>query len=109
MATSTTAYVREVRNVRATNLEIDDDGFTLELDDGRTLTVPIVWFPRLSYSTQAERENWQFLGDGVGIHWPDLDEDISVRHLLDGRGSNEGRASLKRWLDSRAAKEKTDA
>lgn len=107
MATSVTTQIREVREVRATALTIDEDGFTLELDDGRTLTVPIVWFPRLSYGTPEERENWLFIADGVGIHWPDLDEDISVRHLLEGRGSNEGQASLKRWLEARTAKEQS--
>jgi len=98
MATSTTTSLREAR---AMGFKVDDDSLTVELDDGRTLTVPILWFPRLAYGTPEERSNWMLMGDGVGIHWPDLDEDISVQHLLVGRGSTEGRASLKRWLDAR--------
>jgi hypothetical protein len=73
----------------------------VDLDDGRTITVPVLWFPRLSEGSTEELSNWRFIGDGEGIHWPDLDADIKVQHLLEGRGSNESQRSLKRWLEER--------
>ena len=76
---------------------------TAELSDGRTISVPLDWFPRLVHSTTEERRNWRFIGKGQGIHWPDLDEDISVEGLLAGRPSGESQGSLKRWLEARDA------
>ena len=64
------------------DVRIDENALTVELDDGRTIIVPIVWFPRLTDGSMAERDNWRFIGDGIGIHWPDLDEDISVGGLM---------------------------
>jgi hypothetical protein len=72
-----------------------------ELSDGRALSVPFLWFPRLVHATEAERANWRLIGQGQGIHWPDLDEDISVQGLLAGRPSGGSHASLKRWLEAR--------
>jgi len=72
------------------------------LSDGRTITVPLVWYPRLLHVTENERSNWRFIGRGEGIHWNDLDEDISVEGLLTGRHSGESQPSLKRWLENRA-------
>jgi len=73
--------------------------------DGRTIIVPIVWYPRLKHGTAKERANWRLIGQaGNGIHWPSLDEDISVRNLLLGKPSGESQASLKRWLDARSAR-----
>ena len=67
-----------------------------------TISVPLTWFPRLLHGTPAERENWRFIGDGEGIHWPELDEDIEVRHLLlAGIPSQESQHSLQMWLESR--------
>ena len=86
------------------DVRIDENALTVDLDDGRTITVPIVWFPRLTDGTGTERQNWRFIGDGIGIHWPDLDEDIKVQHLLEGRPSNESQSSLKRWLEERASR-----
>jgi len=66
------------------SLRIGEDELVVDLKDGRTISVPLAWFPRLLHATQAERENWEWLGDGEGIHWPDIDEDLSVAGLLRG-------------------------
>jgi hypothetical protein len=81
----------------------NDEALIVDLADGRTITVPLAWFPRLARGTAAERANWRLIGGGVGIHWPDLDEDISVESLLAGRRSGETQASLRRWLQARKA------
>jgi hypothetical protein len=78
-----------------------DDQFTIELPDGRRLIVPLGWYPRLQHATDAERKNWQLLGDGYAIEWRDIDEHIGVEGLLAGRRSGESAASLDRWLASR--------
>jgi hypothetical protein len=98
MTASPSSAVREARGVAVRS---DESALTVDLDDGRSITVPILWFPRLAEGTPAERANWRFIGDGEGIHWPGLDEDIKVQHLLEGRGSNESNASLKRWIEER--------
>jgi hypothetical protein len=82
---------------------VTDDSLVVELVDGRTLSVPITWYPRLVFGSSAERAHWRFIGNGVGIHWPELDEDISVEGLLAGRRSAETQASIQRWLDAREA------
>src|SRR5258705_6023768 len=71
------------------------------LRDGRTLSVPLEWYPRLAHGSPAERQRWRLIGEGIGIHWPDLDEDISIAGLLAGLPSGENARSLKRWLASR--------
>ena len=73
----------------------------MDLADGRTISVPLAWFPRLLHGRPEERQNWRLIGDGQGIHWPDLDEDISLENLLLGRPSGESQSSLKRWLEGR--------
>lgn len=88
----------------ATGVTVADDTLTVELDDGRTITVPLDWYPRLAYGTPAERGTWRLIGRGEGIHWPDLDEDISVAGLLAGRRSAESQRSLKRWLETRQSR-----
>ena len=80
-----------------------DDALIVELVDGRTLSVPIAWYPRLAHGTPAERAEWRFIGRGEGIHWPQLDEDVNVEGLLAGRRSGETQASLQRWLHARKA------
>lgn len=74
----------------------------VELSDGRSISVPIAWYPRLLHGSDAERAHWRLIGQGGGIHWPDLDEDISVGNLLDGKPSGESQRSLRAWLDRRA-------
>jgi hypothetical protein len=90
--------------VTAANVRTDDDLLTVELSDGRVLSVPVAWYPRLSHGAVEERNNWRLIGAGRGIHWPDLDEDISVEGLLAGKPSGESQTSLKKWLDTRSMK-----
>lgn len=80
---------------------IDESSITFELDDGRTVSVPLAWYPRLFYANAEERQNWRLIGKGSGIHWETLDEDISVEGILAGRPSGESQPSLKRWIGSR--------
>ena len=91
----------EVRQAEAQHVEVTEDALVVELVDGRALTVPLAWYPRLAHGRPAERENWRLIGRGEGIHWPDLDEDISIEGLLAGRRSGESHASLARWLAAR--------
>ena len=86
---------------RIVQVTITDDMLSVDLEDGRTIAVPIGWYPRLAYGTPAERANFQISGAGYGIHWPDLDEDIGVEGLLLGKKSGESQASFERWLQSR--------
>jgi hypothetical protein len=82
-------------------VEVTEDALTVDLEDGRTISVPLAWYPRLLHATPAERSHWRLIGRGEGIHWPDLDEDVSVEGLLAGRASGEGQSSLQRWLTAR--------
>jgi len=91
----------ELREAMAQSVSVTDDSLSVDLADGRTIVVPLAWFPRLESGAPAERANWRFIGDGDGIHWPDLDEDISVASLLAGRRSGESQNSLRRWLQKR--------
>ena len=77
---------------RATAVEVTEDELRVVLADGRTVTAPLVWFPRLLEAGDAQRANWELLGDGEGIHWPDIDEDLSVAGLLRGTLAPGGRA-----------------
>jgi hypothetical protein len=97
-----TTLAIELRMVSAQNVQVTDDALIVDLSDGRTLSVPLAWFPRLMHGTQQERNNWRLIGDGEGIHWPDLDEDISIENLILGKPSGESQKSFKRWLESRA-------
>jgi hypothetical protein len=83
-------------------VQITADTLTVDLADGRSISVPLAWYPRLATSTVAERSHWRFVGRGEGIHWPDLDEDISIENLLSGARSGESQRSFKKWLESRA-------
>jgi len=93
--------VIEARPGLAQNVAVTKDALVVDLTDGRTLTVPLAWYPRLAYGTPAQRSKWRLIGRGVGIHWPDLDEDISVEGLLAGQPSGESQTSLQKWLKSR--------
>jgi hypothetical protein len=90
--------------VKIINVTISDDTLAVDLEDGRTIAVPIGWFPRLAYGTPAERANFQISGAGYGIHWPDLDEDIGIEGLILGKKSTESQASFERWLQRRQSK-----
>lgn len=94
-------FAIEIQKALAESVSVTDDSLTVDLDDGRTISVPLAWFPRLLNGTAQERSNWRFIGKGEGIHWPDLDEDISVEGLLFGRPSGESQRSFKRWLETR--------
>lgn len=87
---------------RATDVTVTDDTLSVDLDDGRTIAVPIGWYPRLANGTPAERANVVISGGGYGLHWPDLDEDIGVEGLLLGRKSSESSTSFARWLAARS-------
>jgi len=91
----------EPRAVAGEDVKVTADTLIVELSDGRTIAAPLAWFPRLQHGTAKERNHWRFIGRGEGIHWPDLDEDISVESLLAGRRSGETQASLRRWLRKR--------
>jgi hypothetical protein len=96
-----TSSVSEVQVPQAQKVRVTDEELIVDLVDGRTLQVPIQWYPRLAHGTPTERRNWKIIGQGEGIHWPDLDEDIAVEDLLAGRPSGESQVSLHRWLKSR--------
>jgi Protein of unknown function (DUF2442) len=89
------------QSVLATGLMLTDDTLSVELSDGRTVAAPIEWYPRLAHGSVQERETWRFIGGGRGIHWPDLDEDVSVANLLAGQPSGESQESFQRWLKDR--------
>jgi len=98
--------VNDLQAVKALEVSVTDDTLTVDLADGRTLSVPLTWYPRLFHGTPKERRNWRLIGDGVGIHWPDLDEDISIEGLLLAKRSGESQRSLQRWLEERAKSNK---
>jgi hypothetical protein len=86
---------------KAEDVKITKDTLSVDLSDGRTIAVPLEWFPRLVHASPSERKNWKFIGKGHGIHWKDLDADISVEGLLNGKSSGESQSSFKKWLDAR--------
>jgi hypothetical protein len=86
----------------AENVHVGEDALSVELSDGRTISAPLAWYPRLLHGSARERANWRLIGRGYGIHWEDLDEDISVEGLLAGRASGESQASFKKWLMARS-------
>ncbi|MBW2428097.1 MAG: DUF2442 domain-containing protein [Deltaproteobacteria bacterium] len=94
----------EIRIPDALDVSLTDDTLSVDLSDGRSISVPIAWFPRLLHSTEQERNNWRFIGKGQGIHWEDIDEDISIEGLLAGRPSGESQESFKNWLAKRPKK-----
>ena len=94
----------EIEIPRAEAVEVTEDTLTLDLSDGRTISVPLEWFPRLLKATPKERNNWRLIGKGHGIHWEDIDEDISVEGLLAGRPSGETQESFKKGLNLRQSR-----
>lgn len=87
----------------AENITVTKDTLSVDLSDGRTISVPPAWFPRLLHSTPEERNNWRLIGKGHGIHWEEIDEDISIEGLLAGRPSGESQSSFKKWLSMRSS------
>ena len=92
----------EIQAVSLQNAAVTDNALTVELNDGRTISVPLAWYPRLVHATLEERGNWRLIGNGEGIHWPELDEDISVENIILGKLSGEDQRSLKRWIEEQA-------
>jgi hypothetical protein len=99
----------ELAHAQATSVTLNQDELAVDLVDGRTIIAPLAWYPRLAHATAKERNNWRLIGKGVGIHWPELNEDISIRNLLLGQRSGESQASLRKWLASRAQGKKKKA
>lgn len=95
------SLIIELQKTRIIDVQITDDSLTVNLADGRTVSVPTEWYPRLVHGTEQERRNWRLIGSGAGIHWSELDEDISLQNLLLGQPSGESQESLKRWLADR--------
>lgn len=86
----------------ANQVTVTDEKLIVDLADGRSLSIPLAWYPRLIHASPKERQNWQLLGDGYAIEWVDLDEHIGVEGLLAGRRSGESQRSFERWLATRA-------
>jgi hypothetical protein len=91
----------EIAVPRALAVRVDHDTLSVDLSDGRSIAAPLSWYPCLVHASAAERGNWRLIADGDGIHWPDLDEDVSVSALLTGKPSAESQESLRRWLAAR--------
>jgi hypothetical protein len=91
----------EIQEARAQSVEVREDSLVVDLVDGRTISVPLAWYPRLWHGSQPERLHFEIIGDGAYIHWPDLDEDLTVSGILAGRRSGESPESLKKWLAAR--------
>ncbi len=91
----------EIQEAQAQNVEVGEDSLVVYLTDGRVISSPLAWYPRLLHGTQPERGRFEIIGDGAYIHWPDLDEDLSVAGILAGRRSAESLESLKKWLATR--------
>jgi len=89
---------------RAGRVTVSEEALTVDLVDGRTILVPLGWYPRLWYGAPEERNHFEIFGEGAYIHWPDLDEDLTVVGLLAGRRSGESPRSLKKWLEARQTK-----
>jgi len=93
--------VIDVESVRAESVDVTEETLAVNLVGGRSISVPLAWYPRLWYGTHHERELFEIIGDGMYIHWPELDEDLSVAGILAGRRSAESQESIKRWLTAR--------
>ena len=96
-----TTLAIEVEIPTAEKVIVTEDTLRVDLSDGRTISVPTAWYPRLLYADQKERENWRLIGNGYGIHWEDIDEDISVEGLLAGKPSGESQKSFRKWLETK--------
>jgi hypothetical protein len=88
-------------------VHVTADTLTADLSDGRTISVPLTWYPRLLHGSVKERNRWRLIAKGHGVHWPDLDEDVSIENLLLGQSSGESQSSFRRWLEKRASDKRT--
>jgi Protein of unknown function (DUF2442) len=89
----------------AQEITFTENAFRVLLDDGRSISVPLTWYPRLLHVTEKELQNYELIGDGEGIHWPDLDEDISIEGIIAGRRSGESQKSFRKWLESKVGRQ----
>ena len=94
----------EIQEARARSARVTEEALEVELVDGRTIIVPLVWYPRLWHGAPEERERFEIFGDGAYLHWPALDEDLTVAGLLAGQRSGESPQSLSKWLAARKAR-----
>ncbi|MEW6616009.1 MAG: DUF2442 domain-containing protein [Thermodesulfobacteriota bacterium] len=99
-----TTLAIEIEIPYAEDVLVTEDTLTVDMSDGRTISVPTAWYPRLLHATPEERANWRIIGRGHGIHWEDIDEDISVEGLLAGKPSGESQTSFKKWLEARKSR-----
>ena len=97
----TSTSTPELLSAVAVSVKVTNHALSVDLADGRTISAPISWFPRLTHGTAAERRNWRLIGQGLGVHWNDLDEDVSIEGLLLGRPSVESQESFRRWLEQK--------
>jgi hypothetical protein len=95
----------EMQTAKAQKVTVTEDSIIVDLIDGRTISAPIAWYPRLLHGRPEERNNLRLIGGGGGIHWPDLDEDVSIQNLLAGKPSGESQRSFQRWLKERVNQE----
>jgi hypothetical protein len=91
----------EIEMPNAESVNVTEDTLSVDLSDGRNISVPLSWFPRLLHASHEERNNWRLIGKGQGIHWEDIDEDVSVEGLLAGKPSGESQSSFGKWLAAR--------
>lgn len=94
----------EIKIPLATSVKVTADTLQVDLSDGRTISVPVGWYPRLAHASADERKEWRLIAQGRGIHWESIDEDISVEGLLAGRASGESQSSFKQWLSARTSR-----
>jgi hypothetical protein len=91
----------EIEIPYAVDVRVTEDTLSVDFSDGRTISVPIGWYPRIKHARPQDRTNWRLIGNGIGIHWEGVDEDISVEGLLAGKPSGESQESFKKWLQAR--------
>ncbi len=99
----------EIEVPYAQDVLVTSELLNIDLSDGRSISAPLAWFPRLVCANQEERNNWRIIGRGEGIHWEDIDEDISIEGLLAGKASGESNSSLKKWMAKRSARQNAPA
>ena len=96
-----TTLVIDEWSLRAVRAQLTDEALVVDLADGRSVSVPLVWYPRLLRASMKERQQFRLIGSGEGIHWELLDEDVSVEGIVAGRRSMESAESFRRWLEDR--------